>query len=72
MIMDFDAQGISNTAWVFSKIRLHAELTLKIPLKAPGGGTAASHTLARPLGLYMHQLYAHIDALTGGDRWWED
>ena len=27
-----------------------------IPLKAPGGGTAASQNLARPLELYVHQL----------------
>ena len=41
-------------------------------LKAPEGGTAASHTLARPLGLYMHQLYAQMDALTDGDQGWDN
>ena len=43
-----------------------------IPLKAPGGGTAASQTLARPLGRYMHQWYAQMDALTGGDQGRDD
>ena len=41
-------------------------------LKAPGGGTAASQTLARPLGRYMHQWYAQMDALTGGDQGRDD
>ena len=42
-----------------------------IPLKAPEGGHRRLPTVARPLGLYMHQLYAQMDSLTGGDQGWD-
>ena len=45
---------------------------LENSIEGPQGGHRRLPTLARPLGLYMHQLYAQMDALTGGDQGWDN
>ena len=60
-VSESDWFGVSHASHTFGGRRI----------EGPQGGHRCLPTLARPLGLHMHQSYAQMDALTGGDQGWD-
>ena len=42
----------------------------KDSIEGPQGGTPPPPNFGKAIGVHMHQSYAQMDALTGGDQGW--